>query len=234
MALAITDKSIRGVCLSFLASALIPVQSHASLLGDSVQVAIVTPADTSIDTTTVIPGREIVAGDSSEIGGIWLLPDEYIDIGDVNSLTSSIIYHAQWAEDPATLEPVLFTIAGQEYASLGYEDKHKLVFSGLDFNNSPISNAILSAVTVSLQDMIIYQTQGTSEEAVYFDANSVTLNLSHFLVRYLNDNDPDFGTITLNLQFAAPVPLPGGLVLWASGLALLSGGLFGKRQKSAS
>lgn len=212
-----TDKLIRVVLASCLGIIMmLPMQAQASLVGDSVAVGF--PSGSAVDNVTVVadPSHpEIVSDDGSFIGRNVLALGEFIDIGE-----SSIVYHAQGSSLGLT------TINNLDYTSLDYGSGDKFVFYGFDFSGIP--NAILSGVTVSLVDIANVEL-GTDVE---FDAYSVTLNLDRILVRYLNNGEPNFGSIRLDLEFtAAPVPLPSGFVLLASGLALLSRGLLSKREK---
>lgn len=209
---------MRALRVGCLGSALwLPINASASLLGDSVGVSFVAVNPdpfTLTDIVNVAGGPEIAFDDISNIGNSTdgvLFEGEYIDIGE-----NSIVYHVQGGGSN------LSTIDNVEYFDAGFVTGDRFVFSGLDFG----FHTALTAVTISLEDVINVEL-GTD---VIFDAHSLTLNLDRILVKYNNDGDPDFGNITLNLQFT-PVPAPGALLLMASGLAVLSRSLFSGRKR---
>jgi hypothetical protein len=208
-----TGRLVTTILLNYLAILLfMPLQAQASLLGDSVNVSF--PTDSSNDIVTVVAGPEFTHADSSSIGNNLLLDGEYIDI-----LESAIVYHVRGNGSIVNIE-------GVDYISPGFASGHQFVFSDLDFSGIP--NAILTGVTVSLTDVINVEL-GTD---VFFNADSVTLNLGRILVKYNNDINPSFGTITMNLQFAtAPVPLPGSVIFLVSGLVMLSRGFLTRHKK---
>lgn len=193
-------------------------QANASLIGDTVEVGF--PSEGETDTVTVNSGFEIVPDDGSYLGSVYLALDEYVDIGE-----SSISLHVlSGGTDPD--EPNAIVIDGREYLPSGYLQGDQLTFSDLDFSGIP--DAVLTGVTISLLNIVNLEL-GTD---VFFTADSVTLNLDRFLIEFTNSGVPDYGTITLNLQFdtATPVPLPGSLILLMSGLAFLSCSMISKRK----
>lgn len=196
--------------------ALVPGQVHASLVGDSINVDFPNDPNATTDVITVVGGPELTPDGTSFISSNFLIEGEFIDVGE-----SSIVYRVS-----TNGSGEITTVGGVDYTNAGYISGDRFVFSGFDFSGIP--DAILTGVTVFLNDVIRVEL-GTD---VFFTPDSVTLNLDRMLIRSTDTTVPEFGTITLNLQFetATPVPLPGSLMLLTSGLAFLSFSMISRRK----
>jgi hypothetical protein len=200
-------------CLAMIL--LLPVNANALLLGTSVNVSFNSTVNpTAADTVTVTPNQEIIGEPAPpqpimDIGVNTLFLGEFIDITD-----TSIIYHLMGGG--------LALSNNSNYLSPGFASGDFFKFDNLIYLANP--NNAISSVGIILNNVI--NVDLTND--VSFTAHSVQLNLDRLGVFFVNDGLPDFGTITLNLQFQSvnppppQVPEPESLLLIGIGMLIFA------------
>jgi len=161
--------------IAILVPLLLPAASRASLVGESISVALTDAGALDLSQgVVVVAGPEITPGDGSQIGGV-LLPNESVDIGD-SAITVSL-------EE------------GNANHGTGFPAGTRYVFSGLYFG----PNTGIVDVDVQLDNV-----SGVSlGSEVTFTPSSVTLFVDDLTIGSV-PNAVDVGDVTLSLMLPEP------------------------------
>jgi hypothetical protein len=225
----LSDQLKQTVYLGCLGLSLIaPAISHASLVGDAVSVAFVDTASSASpnyigsysDNITVGGEPAIAGGDGSHIGGHVLLDGESISIGDgAGPNTGFITFNIQGGGNPLPAPQA-------NYYAANYNSGDYYTITGLV--DPALSNSYISGLSVTFGENSTLNLPNAVNVLlntdVFFSANAVTLNMAQIGILYTNSGAADYGSVTLNLQFApsiAAVPIPATILLFIPGLAML-------------
>jgi hypothetical protein len=221
----LSDKLQKTVYIGLLGMSLIaPLTSQASLLGETVSVAFVdnsltNPIGSYSDTITLGSGHAIASGDGSHIGSSVLLDGEFINIGDgPGSNTGVITFNFQGG---GTVLPN--PQASYNYANYNPGDYYTI--SGL--SDPSLINSFIQSVSISFgQNSTLNLPNAVNvqlNQDVFFTANSVTLDVAQIGILNTNGTAADYGSVSLNLQFAPTiVPIPASILFFISGLSLIA------------
>jgi len=173
--------------------ALVAGDAHATLIGQSVSVALTDGG--SLDASDVVvvgSGAEITPGDGSLLGAL-LLPNESIDLGSF------------------TIEVALEE--GAANGTTGYPSGTRYRFSNLSFSDPSL---FISGVSLALANV----SGVTLGSEVTFGGDFVSLLIDTLVIGDI-PNAVDVGSVTLTLEVAV-VPEPSALALLASGCLALA------------
>lgn len=208
-----------GTSLVLLAGFLVvssPGALNASLLGTNVTVILFDPTvvDVDDDDVTVIGGPEIEAGDGSDIGDNFLLPNEFIDIQ-----SETLVYQAVGVGDDHPDDSNYQLVGG-----IGADTF--LIFADLDWG--AMLGEIID-VNVILEDAI-----GVTDADIVFNGHQVEIPLNNLgLLKGTGPNGESLGTITIELITTHPAAIPeaSSVAIWLVGGAV---GLMAYRRKRTS
>jgi len=221
-----SDKLQKTVYIGFLGLSLIaPSTSQASLVGDAVTVDFVDTGNIGSFSDNIIVGASvptIVSGDTSNIGAYVLLDGEYINIGDGPGMNTGVItFNIQGG----SITPLPAPQANYNYANYNPGDYYTI--SGLF--DPALSNSYIQSLSVTFgENSRLNLPNAVNVQLntdVFFTANSVTLDMAQIGILNTHSGAADFGSVSLNLQFAsgtAAVPIPATILLLIPGLALFS------------
>jgi len=212
----LSDQLQKTVHIGFLGLSLIlPTASQASLIGDTVNISFFDNSGNignySDNITVASSGPAIASGDSTNIGTNVLLDGEYINIGNGAGANTGVITFNFQGGGAQLAAPQT------AYDSTGYFSGDYFQISGLV--DPALANSQISSLSVTLANAVNVQLNSNA----FFSGNTVTLDLDQIGILNTNSGAADYGSVTLNLQFApTAVPIPPAFLLFMSGLALFA------------